>query len=280
MAGKKSLLLIFLSSIFIATTLFGFVLVGQPQSVAAETAQPNPYEGLSCVAPEAEEDQERCTELEADILATTILIEMHAQLYFQEFRKEKTTHSHATIVAGRYLVTHNHYKFSLTATVVDGEEGYVGISLRRANGDLVLDTAPLGAFSIVYADPGTLVLEFAQEDGSGLFEAMGLPSAEVRTRGENELESGAEVAQVEWDGDQTDVGWVLVDTLKLEADTPQLEAANFPQPGSSGGGVYLNGQHIGNTWARNVEEDNQTDEITRRYTIIALNPADLIAVGE
>jgi hypothetical protein len=54
---------------------------------------------------------------------------------------------------------------------------------------------------------------------------------------------------------------------------PQIQVANFPIKGSSGGGLFWNGVHVGNTWARNIEEDPDTGEIVRRYSIIALNTA-------
>ena len=63
-------------------------------------------------------------------------------------------------MAGRYLVTHNHFKFSLLETAAEGREGYLTISLHRTYGELILDRAPLSAFTIVHADPETLVLEF------------------------------------------------------------------------------------------------------------------------
>jgi hypothetical protein len=62
----------------------------------------------------------------------------------------------------------------------------------------------------------------------------------------------------------------------LDAAAPRLEVNSFVHFGSSGGGTFWNGQHIGNNWARNIEEDPDTGEITRRYSVVALNSSAVL----
>jgi hypothetical protein len=182
-------------------------------------------------------------------------------------------------MAGRYLVTHNHYKFSLTETATDDKEGYIAISLRRADGTLILDHESLDVFTIVHADAQTLVFEFLTPQGGSLFSALGLPSANFIDWQAVNLQPGAELAQIDWDGEHAHVDWVQIDALQLDDSVPQLQVNNFARFSCSGGGIFWNGQHIGNNWARNIEENSATDEITRRYSIIALNSSALLALA-
>jgi hypothetical protein len=183
-------------------------------------------------------------------------------------------------MAGRYLVTHNHFKFSLTEPAANGQEGYIAISLRRADGTLIIDQAPLDAFTIVHADAQTLVLEFLDEQGSGLFSALGLPSANFIDWRVANLQPGIELAQIDWNGERAHLDWVQIDVLHLADSVPQLQVNNFARFGCSGGGVYWNGQHIGNNWARSIEENTATDEITRRYSLIALNSDAILQLAQ
>jgi hypothetical protein len=239
MASKNRLIQRVVISIFFIVTLLNMAGVENAKVATANPTQVSPAQTYSCIRPASNETKMLCADLEEDILAVTVRIEMHAQFYFQGHQKVKVAYSHATILAGRYLVTHNHFKFSLTETAANGEEGYIGISLRAADGTLILNNAPLSAFTIVHTDPETLVLEFLNAKGSGLFAAKGLPSADF-----------------------------------------QVQVNNFARIGSSGGGVFWNGQHIGNNWARNIEENSSTGDITRRYSIIALNSVVLAKMDQ
>jgi hypothetical protein len=269
MTRKNLLTQTALISILIIIMLLQLAGANQAQAAAAR-----PWKGTqtySCIRPASYEVKILCANLEADNLAVTVRIEMHAQYNLQGSSYTKIHPSHATILAGRYLVTHNHFKFRLNATALKGEEGYFAITLRRADGTLILDEAPLSAFKVVHQDPQTLVLEFLNAKGEGLFAAQGLPSADFINWQAITLQPGAELAQIDWNGKQAHVDWVQIDRLDLENSVPQLQVNNFARFGCSGGGVFWNGQHIGNNWARNIEEDSSTNEITRRYSIIALN---------
>ena len=261
-----------LVSIFILVTILNLVHFENAQaSSLQQPSQVSAQKGYSCIRPASYEVKLICNNLEAEILAVTVRIEMQAQYNLQGHTYTKFHPSHATIMAGRYLVTHNHFKFSLTKTAASGQEGYLSISLRRADGTLLLDQAPLDAFKIVHEDAQTLVLEFLTPQGNGLFSALGLPAANSVDWQALNLQPGVELAQIDWNGTRAHVDWVQVDALQLDDTVPQLQVNNFARFGCSGGGIFWNGQHIGNNWARNIEENPDTDEITRRYSIIALN---------
>ena len=265
-------------SIFIMASLLNIAGV---RTVQASPVQPRQAMQTSCMRPTSYEMKIHCANLAAHhILAVTVRIEMHAQYNLQGYTYTKVHPSHATIMAGRYLVTHNHFKFSLTETAANGEEGYISISLRRADGTLILDQAPLDAFTIVHADAQTLVLEFLNPQGIGVFSALGLPSANFANWQVINLQPDIELAQINWNGERAHVDWVQIDTMQLADSVPQLQVNNFARFGCSGGGIFWNGQHIGNNWARNVEENPATDEITRRYSIIALNSSAILDLAQ
>ncbi len=220
-------------------------------------------------------------EMEARILAVTVRIEMHTWATFGGHHKAITTYSHATILDGKYLVTHNHFKYDLAEQVPEFGEarGYTGISLRTTQGNLVLENAPLASFRVVIEDPQTLVLAFIDEQGRGLFESAGLPSAETIDWQTIDLREGMPLAQVDWDGESAHVDWVPFEAMNL-GEVEHIEVNNFPRKGSSGSGVFWNGYHLGNTWAENIEEDADSGEITRRYSIIALNSDAVIELAQ
>jgi len=252
------------------------IAAAAPIEMSAQTAS------SSCINPTSTEESTTCANQAAQILAVTIRIELHTWATFGGHQKAITTQSHATILDGKYLVTHNHYKYSLTEQVEEyGEvKGYTGISLRTPHGRLLIENAPFNSFSIVYEDPATLVFAFEDENGNGLFETSNLLSAQFADLTDIPLAAGVELAQIDWDGETAHVDWVSVDNLNLTDNVPQLQVNNFPKKGCSGGGVFWNGIHIGNNWAKNIEEDQATDEITRRYSIIALNTSAIVDLAQ
>lgn len=273
--------------IVLVIALIGFATTacsaGEAQAQASiEMESPLQAAPLSCITPATPEQAATCDRLESQILAVTVRIEMHTWVTFGGHNKAITTNSHATIMEGKYLVTHNHFMYSLTDQVAEfGEQkGYTGISLRTSDGRLLLDNAPLSAFSIVYADSETLVLAFPDGNRKGLFENAGLPSALFSDLNAVAWNTSMEFAQIDWDGERARVDWAAIDNWDLANPTPQMQIDNFPAEGCSGGGVFWNGVHIGNNWAKNIEEDRSTGEITRRYSIIALNSDALVHLGK
>jgi len=84
-----------------------------------------------------------------------------------------------------------------------------------------------------------------------------------------------ELAHIDWNGEKAHVDWVLVEVVDTDSPEPHLQVTNYALKGASGGGAFWNGYHVGNVWAHNLEKDPTTGEVTRLYTLIALNSADL-----
>jgi hypothetical protein len=122
-----------------------------------------------CLEP-AEAEVDLCRQLEEHILAGTVRIEMQGWNKVGPTLQPITRggKSHATVVAGRYLVTHNHLKLHLVNPVQGDEVGYTGLTLRKANGEQLLENAPLDACKVIFADPETLVLEFLTASGGAV----------------------------------------------------------------------------------------------------------------
>jgi hypothetical protein len=229
--------------------------------------------GNSCVYPTTYEQRVICRSIETKILTATVRIEMHGWKIIggEQLPLTKGGKSHATIIGGRYLVTHNHFSHPLTQEAEPKGEGYTGISIRSADGELMVDNAPLTIFSIVHKDTETLVLEFTNQNHHELFKQLTLPSASVIDWKAVNLVDGMELAHVDWNGENAHVDWVIIENLITTGRTPHLQVDNFAMKGSSGGGAFWNGVHIGNIWARNLEVDPNTGDVTRLYTLIALN---------
>jgi hypothetical protein len=208
--------------------------------------------------------------MEADVLATTVRMVMRVYVPNQDgagYDYIDGSVGHATIRNGRYLVTHNHFGLSLQ-DLADGRLSR--LSIYKANGEIILKDAPFGAFDVVLADPQTLLFDFGDYGGQGLFAFMGMASAEFRTWEAAGLQPGVEVAQLNWDGETAHVDWVRVTAVHSGDDTPQLELENFVQQGASGGGVFYNGYHIANNWTRATDRTN-TGQVLRQYSVAALN---------
>lgn len=216
--------------------------------------------GFSCAYPTSYDQQMMCRHMEAKILASTIRIEMHADYAFGQ--------SHATVVGGRYLMTHNHFHYSLRDR---SGAGYKAVTLRKANGDLLLDKAPLSSFKIVHEDKEALVLEFVDRNGRGLFDALGVPSAQTLDWKSVPWVAGLELAVVDWNRQTAHVDWVGVVAGELGGKVPNVQVNNLTMDGASGSGAFWNGYHVGNVWAWGLERDAQTDQVVRNFTLLALN---------
>jgi hypothetical protein len=214
-----------------------------------------------------------CRQMEAQILAATVRIEMNGYHLVgrQRLNLTKGGKSHATVIGDRYLVTHNHYRYSLLEEAAADGEGYTGISLRAMDGKLILENVSLSIINVAYEDEEILVLELVDEQGKNLLENMGLRSAKALDWKSVNWEIGMEIAHIDWDGKTAHVDWVRVEKVTINGVVAYIEVDNYALKGSSGGGAYWNGYHIGNIWAHNLEKDGQTGEVTRLYTMIALN---------
>ena len=230
----------------------------------------------SCAAPAR---PARCEEMEAQILAATVrlevdLLEAHADGGYEIVKR---TLGHATVMAGRYLVTHNHYSLTLE-NLNDGK--LRRLSAYAPDGSVLVQDAPFHVFDVLVAEPQTLVLDFGTYAGQGALAYNGLASAEFGQAQALGVQPGAEVAQVTWDGTETTVQWVRVADVRSDDGTPVVALDSVAEKGASGGGVFYEGYHVGNNWYRATEEQATTGEVLRRYTVAALNVTALMALPE
>jgi hypothetical protein len=246
---------------------------GAPWDKRAPSAKPPDY---SCANP-LPHLVRKCDEVEAQILASTVRLEWHVWMEKNdgsEYTPVDGSAGHATIKEGRYLVTHNHLAISLS----EPESGMLTtVSVFAADGKPLWLDAPVELVAIAAEDAETLVLDFGNYGSEGLFAALGLSSAEFRSWDSLPLHSGQAVAQINWDGETTDVDWVKIQTVITDHGTPRLELASFVMPGASGGGIFWNGYHIANTWTRNSVRNVHNGTVLRRYSVAALNPSRVVA---
>lgn len=208
-----------------------------------------------------------CREMEQAILDSTVQIVFHGWLEVEngyEVEKIWGTSSHATVIEGRYLLTHNHFGLPLSQVQIYNRYangGFRGISIYRMDGTAVLDHAPLDDFVVISEQGETVLLDFGMEAGQGLFTQAGLGSAPMVQSDYSHLGAGTEVAQIDIDNDgNTQVVWATIKAVYQNDGIPIVLLDNFIEKGASGGGIFLNGQHIGNNWAHigQIELDKGT----------------------
>lgn len=235
------------------------------------------FRGGSCQRPLPWQIQ-RCGAMEEAILDATVRIVFHGAVEVDDrYGAERINGgiSHATVLDGRYLLTHNHFGILLgQASLYNrfANRGFSGVSVYRLDGTAVLDQAPLDSFRVVVESEESLLLDFGSVAGEGFFTHAGIGSAQAVVGDAVGLYPGAEVAQIDWDGHSaTQVVWTRVQTVYREAGLPLLQVDNFIELGASGGGVFFQGKLVGNNWARIVETEKDTGVVKRRITLVALN---------
>ena len=217
-----------------------------------------------------------CSQWESQILATTVRIEMTSSVEFDlDMGREPIFHeaiSHATVIGDRYLVTHNHFKIS-PAYLGNGTSLYA--TLYNTSNQMMAETA---TFTVAYQDAETLILEFTSKGGQGLFDALDIPSAQVLDGESLSLEPGMEVAQINWNGTTTSINCVQIESLIIDEGIARLDLNSSIQPGSSGGGVFWQGQHIANNWQRTTVIESGGTAVLRQYSSAVLNPLPMLAL--
>ncbi len=226
---------------------------------------------------------EACRQLEQEILGETVRILFHGYVEIDEgynVRRVNGTLSHATIFAGRYLVTHNHFGIRLSQALLFDQYGsgsFSGVSIYKLDGQPLLDNAPLTSFTVVFEEGETVLLDFGPGNGSGFFAEAGLASAEIATGESMTLTPGREVAQVDWDpAGNSRVVWTKIDDLVSEKKVPLARVDHFIELGASGGGLFLDGLHIGNNWSRTTETSVRTGAQTGQFSLVALNTSEIV----
>lgn len=203
----------------------------------------------SCANP-APEMVETCQAIEDEILASTVRLLLYTPLMQVEGSGYRVVNSmgHATVMNGRYLITHNHYEEIILSMLLDGDpDNLITINIFNTEGEII-SQVPGQMLKVLLVEHETVVFDLGENDGVGYLTALGLPSA--RMLEQPLLSAGMEVAQIDWDGNASHVDWVRIDAINTQADTPIINVSNCVLNGASGGGVYWQGQHIGNNWSR------------------------------
>ena len=263
--AKKVLLLTLIGLIAKSVFLLGATApLTVPTDPIVETQQ-------SCAQPTGKAVQ-ACRELEQHILATTVRIELQSWLVADDesgYNIDNTV-SHATIKDGRYLVTHNHFSTPLSIRPQDGQtELYAVVTLSDSTGETFFK-GPISDFELTWEDPETLVIAYKDD---GLFEQLGIDSAEFSDWSSVPLEAGMEVAQVDWDGVETRIDWTTIQEVDIEDGVPRLVLDDDVMRGASGGGIFWQGTHIANNWLL-VQHYGESGALTET-TKVALNSAPI-----
>ncbi len=259
------------------TTVVEVVQVETSQSAPSVVPQV-PMLGPSCADPTPETAVECHNQVE-QILNATVRIELEYWSEGQPVVENGTTShevsevtSHATLINQRYLITHNHFPIS-PRELKDGASGpQLRFSLYTLQGEAILRGASLRNFDVVAEWPETLVLDF-RESGEVLFKAFGVHSMPVATTANTLLQAGTEVAQINWDGVNTWVEWVRVERVNEDEGVTQIVLNHGVKKGASGGGVFWNGQHIGNNWTTSEVRSTVNGEVIGTFSVAAFNVA-------
>lgn len=179
---------------------------------------------------------------------------------------------HGTVVNGRFLITHNHHTIplSLSETGLDPDV-YSRLFIFNSAGEQV-NILPLTDFQIGLREPQMLLLVYVGEPEDLPFGTAGLGVEQVGTAVPSK---GSEIAQIDWDGHTTHVDRTAVTAVYPPYDPPCLELASQPQPGASGGGIFWQGQHIGNTWLKG-SRSSAASGTSCQYSKAALNSPELV----
>ena len=219
---------------------------------------------------------EICAAQEAQILASVVRIVLHADFQKGQLTDFRGNVGHATVMAGRYLVTHNHFFIDLPALSAASHQGFIGLSLYNAAGQRIVHNAPADTFQVAAQDSETLVLDF----GPDYFNNLNMTSASFMTTKDAKLPVGAEVAQLDWDGERAYVVWTTVAQVVTHHESPHLELDHYAMVGASGGGVFWQGYHVANNWVHGTITDTDSGEFMRAYSLAALNSENILIDGD
>ena len=259
--------------------------LSQPVDIRTETAvapvnnsHPSSQTNHTTIEKQATSSETVCRQWEQKILATTLRIQMQSSVEFDlGMGREPIFHeaiSHATVVNGRYLVTHNHFKFS---PEYQGNGTSLYATLYTTANEMIAEVA---TFTVAYADTQTLILEFSDKEEQGLFDKLGLPSAQMMAWDALPLEPGLEVAQVNWDGTTTQINCVQIKAVIMDEGLPRLDLTSSIELGSSGGGVFWQGVHIANNWQRTTHYESGNTHVLHQFSSAALNSSQAVFIGE
>jgi len=244
----------------------------QPADVANNQAE------RSCANP-APAMAATCQAMEDEILASTVRLLMFTPIMHVEGEGYRIVNSmgHATVMNGRYLVTHNHYDETILSMLLQEDpDNLITVNIYNSNGEII-SQVPGQMLKVLRVEHETVVYDLGEKDGIGYLTTLGIPSAKMLSLPSVSLEAGMEVAQINWDGSSTHVDWVRIDATNTQADTPIVNVSNCILKGASGGGVFWQGQHIGNNWSRTDKCDSGLDIGDEIVSTVALNSQTVIA---
>ena len=227
---------------------------------------------LSCVNP-APEMVATCRTMEREILDTTVRLLMFTPLMHVEGFGVRIINSmgHATIMQGRYLVTHNHYDETLFSMLVQGDpENLITIAIFNTNGEVILQV-PGQTLSVLVVDHETVVFDLGERRWGWFLHSPRFTIGQIYGTIFYIHQAGMEVAQIDWDGSSSHIDWVTIDAINIGSETPIINVTNCIKKGASGGGVFWQGQHIGNNWSRTDKCDSGLVSGDEIVSTVALN---------
>ena len=249
------------------TIVLGVLLVAGFASEAGTCRRPAPWHAAQC---RAQEDA---------ILASTVRLAIHGWIEIEDgydVIRIQGTLSHGSVIDDRTLLTHNHFGLPLSRLLVFNRHaagGFTGVSMYRADGTPLLDQAPLDCFVVVEELGETLLLDFGTIADQGFFAALDVPSVPLVHGAAARLRPGVEVAQIDWDRrGQSRVNWTMVQSVYRDDGLPLARVDHLIAMGASGGGLFLNGEHVGNNWGRVTETNLATGVVREVDSLVALNP--------
>lgn len=209
-----------------------------------------------------------CNAQAAMLLASTVRFEIYNWWIQQDGvgAVKRYGVGHGTVKDGRYLVTHNHF-----SSVAYGGERPESASLVLFNADgeqiALLSGIELKAVEI---SAETLIIDFGDVNGQGYFDTLNIPSASFAPDNTVLIESNEVVAQINWDDTRSFIDWTKIRTVENEDGVLTVVLDNEIVAGASGGGIFLNGQHIANNW-KSVQLLGAAGELVDAYSVAALN---------
>ncbi|MDX1415581.1 MAG: hypothetical protein R3293_15405 [Candidatus Promineifilaceae bacterium] len=259
----------FLSIIFMLVVP---ILSNHTDTVSADSYPP-------CVA-EKPELIERCAEIEQRILSSTLRIEIDLWLLEdkdQSRYRSISSKGHGTVINGNHLLTHNHFQLPAHEIPVNDDDGQLAtLTLLRADGRR-LWRGHLAEIKVAFQASESLLLEFAAENSRPFFEALGVPALDFSVPTLSSIAPGTAVAQINWDKQQAFVQWTQITAVDTTGDTPIVRLADCIVTGASGGGMFVDGFHLGNNWLLQKSCDGTTPHGADYRSTVALNTFDLLS---
>lgn len=258
----------------------GFHSTVPDDSVSNGFDLPLPDSYLSCRNPD-KAAAAGCRALEQDILDSTVRLVLYTKImHIEGFGLGILGgNGHATVMDGRYLVTHNHYDETIMSLLRQSDpDDLVTIGLYDVNGKTILRVTGQAVLALI-VDNEAVVLDFGEKDGIGLFDSLGLRSAEFVAKPPIPLRSGMEVAQVDLEGSKSRVNWVSIEAIIQESETTLVQTSGCINPGASGGGLFWQGYHIGNSWSTSTDCIDGLSDDGIHYSIAALNSRSVTTPG-